>query len=94
MSAADNNHNPFPPWPQARVDLASYAAPGTPERAAADAAALREQRLLDKMARARARLQQVMNCLSSDAYGTPREPSLEEREALEDLRQVLEELMP
>jgi len=104
--------NQMPPWPGAKVDPASYMAPGQPTDAERDALyrelsqklaevgatalAIRDERdaLRDKMARARARVQQVMTCLTTDAYGTSREPSREEREALEDLRQVLEELMP
>lgn len=68
----------FPPWPQAKVDPASYTTvPGKPEGKPTDIPA------------ARALIEQAMEHLSRDGLGEPREPSTNEREALEILGRAL-----
>jgi hypothetical protein len=82
--AADNQ---FPPWSGAKVELASYATIEAPDIAAA-LACIAQARISINVACAR--IEQAMTSLSTDAHGEPREPSLNEREALEDLRCALE----
>lgn len=84
-AAADN---PMPPWPQAKVELASYTAiPGEPVTP-------REKQLLDKLAVIYGLAQQAITYLTTDAYGTPREPSQNEREAIEVVHRIQEESCP
>ncbi len=96
----------MPPWPNAKVELASYTVvPGHPAESQPDAddggwwspASKERDRLLYKMRIARAHIEQVITSLIKDSHGEPREPSLNEceaRETIELLQQIHEELAP
>jgi hypothetical protein len=78
--------NPFPPYPGAKVALADYVAPDVDIHASLTF--IERARL--KAEAARVRIHQVMVTLSTDAHGKPREPSFNEREAIEGLQSVLD----
>jgi hypothetical protein len=94
MKPRPDADNRMPPWLQAKVDPASYM---TVPHVTSDnvvAAALREleERLLNKIRAAAEIADQAIVYLTTDAYGTPREPSQNEREAIECLHRIQQEL--